>query len=75
MRSQGAGSELATAVGSDWKGKASPIIYVIAILATFVPPAISGILYAVVALIWLVPDSRIERYYAHGGHSERSPVP
>jgi len=72
IRSQGAQSELAAVVGSDWKGKLSPVVYVVAILATFVHPLISGLLYAVVALIWLVPDSRIERYYAHRGHADRS---
>jgi uncharacterized membrane protein len=65
MRSQGPDSELARVVGPDRKGKLSPIIYVVAILATFIHPLISGLLYVTVALIWLVPDSRIERYYAH----------
>jgi uncharacterized membrane protein len=68
IRSQGANSELATVIGTDWKGKASPLIYVAAILASFVLPAVSFILYCVVALIWLVPDSRIERYYAKTPH-------
>ena len=63
MRSQGAESELARVVGTDWKGKLSPVIYVAAILSTFVHPVIAGILYAVVAHMWLVPDSRIERFY------------
>jgi len=61
MRSQGEHSILATAVGSDKKGKLSPLIYSLAIAASFVHPAISGALYALVALIWLIPDTRIER--------------
>ena len=64
IRSQGAHSILATAVGADKKGKLSPFIYLLAILAAFVHPALSGTLYALVALIWLIPDTRIERVLA-----------
>ena len=58
---QGPGSILAKAVGNDWKGKISPIIYFIAVLLAFVSPLISSGRYVLVALIWLVPDPRIER--------------
>ena len=61
IRSQGEKSVLAAAVGGDRKGKISPIFYALAIPAAFVHPAISGALYAAVALMWLVPDRRIER--------------
>ena len=61
LRSEGPGSLLAEAVGRDWKGKLSPVIYVVAILSTLIHPWIAGALYAVAALIWLVPDRRIER--------------
>jgi uncharacterized membrane protein len=61
LRAEGPDSLLRTAVGSDWKGKLSPILYVIAIPAAFVHEAIAGALYVAVALIWLVPDRRIER--------------
>jgi uncharacterized membrane protein len=64
IRSQGAHSILASAVGGDKKGKISPFIYLLAIPAAFVHPAISGALYAVTALIWLIPDRRIERALA-----------
>ena len=64
IRSQGAESVLARAVGRDIKGKISPIMYVLAIPAAFVHPAIAGALYAGVALIWLIPDQRIERIVA-----------
>jgi len=64
IRSQGPGSILATAVGMDKKGKISPILYLIAVLAAFAYPALSGALYATVALIWLIPDRRIERVLA-----------
>jgi TMEM175 potassium channel family protein len=60
---QGEGSELAAAVGSDLKGKLSPVLYLLAIPLAFVHPAISDALYITVALIWLVPDSRIESRY------------
>ena len=53
-------SRLAEAVGSDRKGKLSLLFYVAAIPLAFVHPAISDALYVCVALIWFVPDTRIE---------------
>jgi uncharacterized membrane protein len=61
IRSQGPHSVLAAAVGHDKKGKLSPALYLLAVLASFVHPGISGALYVLVALIWLIPDKRIER--------------
>jgi uncharacterized membrane protein len=61
IKKQGKDSLLKKAIGNDWKGKISPLIYVAAIGLTFVHEAISLSLYAFVALIWLVPDKRIER--------------
>jgi TMEM175 potassium channel family protein len=58
---QGPDSLLRRAVGSDWKGKLSPVFYVVAIVATIWSPWISAALYVAVALIWLIPDRRIER--------------
>ena len=58
---EGSSSVLATAVGGDLKGKISPALYAAAIPAAFIRPAISAALYVTVALIWLVPDRRIER--------------
>jgi len=58
---QGAGSPLARAIGSDRKGKISLFLYLTAIPAAFVQPLISDALYITVALVWLVPDRRIER--------------
>jgi uncharacterized membrane protein len=66
IRSQGPHSMLAVAVGRDKKGKISPVFYALAIPAAFVNTAISGALYATVALIWLLPDKRIERMVAAG---------
>ena len=62
--SQGPHSLLKIAVGSDWKGKASPVLYLAGILAAFRAPLVSNALYVLVALIWLVPDRRIERVLA-----------
>ena len=58
---QGHGSLLAQAIGSDLKGKISPVLYLIAIPSAFVHQWIAGALYVLVALIWIIPDRRIER--------------
>jgi TMEM175 potassium channel family protein len=60
IRRHGDGSKLRAALGRDLKGKLSPVIYLVAIALSFVAPAVATGLYALVALIWLVPDSRIE---------------
>ena len=61
IRSQGAGSPLRAALGSDAKGRLSVVLYVVAILVAFAQAWISAAIYVAVALIWLVPDRRIER--------------
>jgi uncharacterized membrane protein len=58
---QGPHSVLRTAVGRDFKGKLSPLLYLIAIPSAFIREWIAGALYVIVALIWLIPDRRIER--------------
>jgi uncharacterized membrane protein len=58
---QGPHSLLAAAVGSDWKGKLSPVAYLTAIPLAFVSPWIASGIYTLVALAWLIPDRRIER--------------
>lgn len=58
---QGHGSFLASAIGRDRKGKLSPALYLAAIPLAFVSPWIANSLYAFVALLWLIPDRRIER--------------
>jgi uncharacterized membrane protein len=58
---EGRESLLARAVGRDWKGKLSPLLYLAAIPIAFVSPWIAGGLYVLAALIWLIPDPRIER--------------
>jgi uncharacterized membrane protein len=64
LRVEGPGSLLATAVGADVKGKVSPLCYAIAIPLAFVSPWIANGLYVAVALMWLIPDRRIERVLA-----------
>lgn len=58
---QGKQSTLAAAIGPDIKGRLSPALYLFAVVLAFVHPWIADGLYVVVALMWLVPDRRIER--------------
>jgi uncharacterized membrane protein len=57
----GRDSKLAQSIGRDWKGKLSPLGYALGIGLSFVQPWIAGAIYTLVALLWLVPDRRIER--------------
>ena len=57
----GPDSLLARALGSDFKGKISMVIYIVAIPLAFVRPWIAGAIYVMVAVSWLIPDRRIER--------------
>jgi len=61
IAAQGPGSRLKAAVGGDWKGKLSPVLYALGIASTLWRPWIALALYVLVALLWLVPDRRIER--------------
>jgi uncharacterized membrane protein len=58
---QGPESLLKRAVGADWKGKVSPVLYLLGIAAAFRASWLSQSLYVLVAVMWLVPDRRIER--------------
>ncbi|MDB6054210.1 MAG: hypothetical protein JWN25_1733 [Verrucomicrobiales bacterium] len=58
---QGCDSKLALAIGLDYKGKLSPLLYLVAIAASFYRPWIAGCIYVFVALMWLIPDQRIEK--------------
>jgi uncharacterized membrane protein len=60
IKEQGANSKLRAAVGNDLKGKLSAVLYAIAIPLAFVNEAIADAIYVGVALMWLVPDRRIE---------------
>jgi len=61
IKQQGRDSLLAAAIGKDWKGKVSPLCYLAAIPFAFASVWISNGLFIFVALMWLVPDRRIER--------------
>ena len=66
MSAHGPDSVLRRAVGGDWKGKISPLLYLAAIPLAFAWPAAAASVYVAVALIWLVPDRRIENALAEG---------
>jgi uncharacterized membrane protein len=61
IKLEGKDSVLNRAVEKDIKGKISTVCYILAIPLAFVSPWISGLLYITVALIWIIPDSRIEK--------------
>ena len=62
IQHDGAHSRLKAAVGSDWKGKISMLLYIVAIAIAFVRPIVADAIYLGVALIWLVPDRRLESH-------------
>ena len=64
VRSQGQESILKKAIGRDWKGKLSPVLYIAAIVATLRSPWIGQVVLVIAALIWLIPDRRIEKRLA-----------
>jgi uncharacterized membrane protein len=72
IRSQGADSKLKRLLGNDWKGQLSPILYIIGIGLAFVNPTLAEGIYALVALMWFIPDRRIERQLTeeNGGEAE-----
>ena len=61
IRCDGNQSPLGAAMGRDWKGKLSIVLYAAGIALAFVNPLGAGVLYALVAAMWLIPDRRIER--------------
>ena len=60
----GAQSSLAAAIGKDWKGKLSPLLYLLGVVTSFFAPKLAGGIYVFVALMWLIPDRRLERAIA-----------
>jgi uncharacterized membrane protein len=65
IASQGQASKLRLAIGQDWKGKISPVLYLLGITLSFVNPWVATIVYVSVAGLWLVPDRRIEQAMRH----------
>ncbi len=66
IRAQGPDSLLLKATRNDWKGNMSPVVYLVGIVVAPWVPLAAGLLYTVVALVWLVPDRRIERVLHEG---------
>ena len=66
IRAQGSASRLSQALGRDWKGKLSPLGYLAGMLLAFVLPALSLAIYAALAIVWLVPDRRMEANLVEG---------
>jgi uncharacterized membrane protein len=60
IRVQGRDSALARAIGRDWKGKLSPLLYLAGVLLAFIDVRIAAAIYVLIALMWLIPDPRIE---------------
>jgi len=70
IASQGSESLLKRAIGADWKGKLSPVLYVAGIAAAFWSAHVAQLVYLGVAILWLVPDRRIEKVLANHGARE-----
>jgi uncharacterized membrane protein len=64
----GRDSKLAKEIGEDWKGKLSVVFYIAGMGIAFWQPWISSIIYTLVALMWLIPDKRLERSIDEGHH-------
>ncbi|MFP3462961.1 TMEM175 family protein [Arthrobacter globiformis] len=62
IRQQGHDGPLAQALGRDWKGKTSPLIYLAGLGLTAVQPLLGVAAYTIVALLWLIPDRRVEHF-------------
>jgi uncharacterized membrane protein len=67
----GSHSKLARAIGKDWKGKLSPMLYLLGTVVSFFSPKVAGGIYVFVALMWLIPDPRLARVV----HESESPKP
>ena len=65
IRAQGRDSILRKAVGRDWKGKVSAVLYLVAIVVALRSPRIADAVFVAAALLWLIPDRRIEKRLAN----------
>jgi len=63
LKTHGTDSLLGRAIGKDFKGKISPILYIVGIAVALYIPWLAGIIYLLVAIIWIIPDRRIENLY------------
>jgi TMEM175 potassium channel family protein len=69
IRQQGRDGPLAQAIGRDWKGKTSPLIYLAGLGLSAVQPLLGVAVYTIVAMIWLIPDRRVE-HFVTGAHRD-----
>jgi uncharacterized membrane protein len=74
IASQGADSVLKKAVGRDWKGKMSPTLYAAGFMAAFWSPVFAQLLYLLVAVVWFIPDRRIEKGLLRNGGASQTKV-
>lgn len=65
MNQHAGDSSFVVTMGKDWKGKLSPLLYLFAVLTAYVSPWLSGIFFVLVAVVWFMPDQRIERTLSH----------
>jgi uncharacterized membrane protein len=65
LRTHGKDSALARAIGRDFKGKLSPVLYALGVFSAFFDTRIAGAIYVLVAMLWLIPDRRVERVTRH----------
>lgn len=70
IRLHGHDSTLAVAIGKDWKGMVSTGIYILAVLLAFLNPKLSLCCYTIVAIIWLIPDKRLESGLKNPHHGD-----
>ncbi|MBF7093432.1 DUF1211 domain-containing protein [Flavobacterium sp. ALJ2] len=70
IKNEGKDSVLAKAIGKDRRGKASTVLYILGIIFSFYNEWISGACYLIVALMWLVPDKRIEKLFISAGKKD-----
>jgi uncharacterized membrane protein len=72
-RAEGPGSPLRRALGADLKGKLSPVLYIAGVAAAAVNAWVGMALFTAVAIIWLVPDTRMERFLAENSLTDQQP--
>jgi uncharacterized membrane protein len=69
VRRQGRNGPLDAAMGRDWKGRASPFLYLVGMAVSLLNPALGVAVYSSVAAIWLIPDRRVERFLSRGAEA------
>jgi uncharacterized membrane protein len=73
IRQQGRHGPLDRVMGQDWKGKGSPVLYILGMGLSLVNPLLGLAVYSCVAALWLIPDRRVERFLTHPADSGAEP--